>query len=75
MMRVGHVCYLSDLFASPALRGRGIGRAPIHGVRAHAKAAGASLVYWQAQADNAAGRWPYDKLAEHHGFIVYTHEM
>jgi hypothetical protein len=32
-------------------------------------------VYWQTQADNAAGRLLYDKVARHMGFIVYAHEL
>ena len=27
------------------------------------------------QATNAAGRALYDKMAEHRGFIVYSHEL
>ncbi len=32
-------------------------------------------MYWQTQVNNASGRALYDKLAEHNGFIVYTHEL
>src|ERR1700751_3698467 len=49
------VCYLQDLYTAPARRGRGIGRALIEGVSAH-----------------APGRALYDRVAKHHGFIVYS---
>ena len=69
------VCYLQDLFTAPDCRGQGIGRALIEGVYEQAAAAGATRVYWQTQVSNAAGRQLYDKVAEHRGFIVYTHEV
>ena len=34
-----------------------------------------SRVYWQTRASNAPGRALYDKVATHHGFIVYSHEL
>jgi hypothetical protein len=37
--------------------------------------AGCSRVYWQTQSSDAKGRALYDKVAEHKGFIVYTHEL
>lgn len=75
MTRVEPVCYLSDLFTPPALRGQGIGRALIEAVCEEAKAAGASRVYWQTHETNAAGRLLYDKVAKHHGFIVYSRDL
>ena len=72
--RIEPVCYLQDLFTSPALRGRGMGRALIEGVYARAGDAGAKRVYWQTRESNAAGRLLYDKVARHLGFIVYSHD-
>ena len=72
--RIEPVCYLQDLFTSPAARGRGVGRALIEGVYAQAREAGAKRVYWQTQASNATGRRLYDKVAAHLGFIVYAHD-
>ena len=72
--RIEPVCYLQDLFTSPELRGRGVGRALIEGVCARAHDAGAKRVYWQTHETNAAGRLLYDKVARHHGFIVYSHD-
>ena len=42
---------------------------------AAARAAGSTRVYWQTQASNSAGRALYDQLAQHHGFIVYAHDV
>ena len=72
--RIEPVCYLQDLFTAPQQRGRGVGRALIEGVYARAHDAGASRVYWQTRESNAAGRMLYDKVAKHHGFIVYSHD-
>ena len=72
--RIEPVCYLQDLFTSPALRGRGVGRALIEAVYLRAQDGGAKRVYWQTHAANTAGRLLYDKVAKHHGFIVYSHD-
>ncbi len=72
--RIEPVCYLQDLFTSPEVRGRGVGRALIMGVYARAREAGAKRVYWQTRESNSAGRMLYDKVAKHHGFIVYSHD-
>lgn len=69
---LGSICYLQDLFTTPAARGKGVGRALIEGVHARAAEAGCARVYWQTQTTNAAGRMLYDKVAQHLGFIVYT---
>ena len=70
--RIEPVCYLNDLFTAPAQRGRGVGRALINAVVEQARLAGARRVYWQTHESNAAGRLLYDKVAAHHGFIVYA---
>ena len=75
MTKIEPVCYLSDLFTLPAVRGRGIGRALIEAVYAQARAAGSPRVYWQTHETNAAGRLLYDRVAKHLGFIVYSHEL
>ena len=72
--RIEPVCYLQDLFTSPAARGRGVGRTLIEGVYARAGDAGARRVYWQTRESNTAGRLLYDKVAKHAGFIVYSHD-
>jgi len=73
--RLTDVCYLQDLFTAEAARGRGIGRQLIQEVYKTAKAAGSTRVYWHTQVTNTPGRALYDKVAEHTGFIVYTHEL
>ena len=73
--RLRDVCYLQDLFTAPELRGRGIGRLLIQAVYEVASATGSSRVYWMTQTTNQAGRALYDKVAQHLGFIVYTHEL
>jgi len=73
--RIELTCYLQDLFTAHAARGRGVGRALIHGVYSRAQAAGVKRVYWQTHTTNAAGRLLYDKVARHHGFIVYSHDV
>jgi GNAT superfamily N-acetyltransferase len=73
--RLHDVCYLQDLFTAPHLRRSGVGRRLIEGVYAAARAAGSSRVYWHTRQDNQAGRALYDKMAQHLGFIVYTHEL
>ena len=73
--RLTDVCYLQDLFTEEACRGRGVGRALIQRVLDTAEEAGSSRVYWTTQTSNVAGRALYDKMAEHRGFIVYSHEL
>lgn len=73
--RLHDVCYLQDLFTTPAQRGRRIGRQLIEAVYAAARGAGSSRVYWLTQDANVAGRALYDKVARHAGFIVYAHEL
>lgn len=72
--RIEPACYLQDLFTTPEARGRGVGRSLIEGVYAAAREAGVKRVYWQTQATNAAGRALYDRVAQHRGFIVYSHD-
>ena len=73
--RLHDICYLQDLFTAPHARGRGIGRRLIEAVYEAARGAGSSRVYWQTQTTNQAGRALYDKVAQHLGFIVYSHEL
>lgn len=73
--RIELTCYLQDLFTDPSARGQGVGRALIQGVYEQAKAAGIKRVYWQTHTTNSAGRLLYDKVAQHMGFIIYSHEV
>jgi len=73
--RLHDVCYLQDLFTAQPLRGKVIGRLMIQAVYQAARAGGSSRVYWTTQVTNHAGRALYDKVAQHMGFIIYSHEL
>ena len=64
-------CYLQDLFTIEAARGKGVGRALIHGVYERAKLAGAPRVYWHTHETNHTAMKLYDKVAERSRFVVY----
>ncbi|MDV2967374.1 GNAT family N-acetyltransferase [Nitratireductor aquimarinus] len=68
---VGDNCYLQDLYADPAIRGKGIGRALIEAVYEKADAAGAANVYWMTQDFNETARKLYDRIAKLTPFIKY----
>jgi GNAT superfamily N-acetyltransferase len=68
---VGDNCYLQDLFADPAVRGTGVGRALIEAVYRKADEAGAANVYWLTQEFNATARALYDRVAKLTPFIKY----
>ena len=69
--KVENTCYLQDLYAAPAARGLGVGRALIEGVYAAADAAGAPSVYWNTQDDNAVARRLYDRIGTLTNFLKY----
>ena len=73
--RLHNVCYIQDLFTAELLRGKGIGRQLILAVYDAARREGCSRVYWETQASNAKGRALYGNVAEHKGFIVYSHDL
>jgi GNAT superfamily N-acetyltransferase len=68
---IAPVCYLQDLFTTESARGKGVGRALIHGVYEQARLAGSPRVYWQTHQTNLTAMQLYDKVAEHSGFVVY----
>ena len=70
--RIESLCYLQDLFTSPSIRRRGVARALIESVQREALAAGVRRIYWQTHYGNNVARSLYDKVAQHHGFIVYA---
>jgi GNAT superfamily N-acetyltransferase len=65
-------CYLNDLFVSPDVRGRGVGRALIDAVYARAAAAGCGAVYWLTHETNATAMRLYDRVASRSGFVQYS---
>ncbi|MEM6887784.1 MAG: GNAT family N-acetyltransferase [Pseudomonadota bacterium] len=66
------VCYLQDLYASPDMRGNGIGRALIEAVYQAADAAGIAQVYWLTQDFNQKARRLYDRIGVLTPFIKYN---
>ena len=66
------VCYLSDLYVRPAVRGGGTGRALIDHVIAFARERGISNVRWLTQEFNYAGRRLYDSYRPKSDFILYS---
>ena len=65
------VCYLQDLFVSPESRGKGVARALIEAVAAHARHEHSMRCYWHTQEHNTIARALYDKVAKFNGFIRY----
>ena len=68
----GMVCYLSDLFVEPDVRGSGAGRAMIDHVLAFAKSHGLPGVRWLTQEFNYPARQLYDTYAPRTDFILYN---
>lgn len=68
---VQNTCYLQDLYAEPAVRGTGIGRALIEAVYDEADRAEAAGVYWFTAYDNATARQLYDQIAVKTRFVRY----
>ena len=68
----GMVCYLSDLYVEPAIRGSGAGRALIDHVIGFARDRGLPNVRWLTQEFNYAGRRLYDSFAPKSDFILYS---
>jgi GNAT superfamily N-acetyltransferase len=64
-------CYLQDLFADPAVRGKGVGAALIEAVRKAAAERGVTNVYWMTHESNMTARRLYDHVARRTGFIEY----
>ncbi len=69
--RIEDVCYLQDLYVSPAARGTGCGRKLIEAVYAAADANGTPTVYWTTEHHNATGRQLYDRIGTLTDFIKY----
>ena len=66
------VCYLSDLYVDPGVRGQGLGRALIDHVIGFARSQGLSNVRWLTQEFNYAGRRLYDSYRPKSDFILYS---
>ena len=70
--RIEKVCYLQDLYATPEMRGTGVGRALIEAVYARADADGCPSVYWMTQDFNTQARKLYDRIGVLTPFIKYN---
>ena len=68
----GMVCYLSDLYVDPQVRGSGAGRALIDHVLAFAKARGLAGLRWLTQEFNYPARRLYDTYTPKTDFILYN---
>lgn len=69
--RIENVCYLQDLFADPAVRGGGVGRALIEAVYRVADEADCPSVYWLTQDFNTTARRLYDRVGKLTPFVKY----
>ena len=63
--------YLDDLFASPDVRGTGVGRALVDEVTAVARRDGRSVVRWITAEDNVQARRLYNGLAQATHWVTY----
>jgi GNAT superfamily N-acetyltransferase len=72
---VADAVYLQDLFAAPARRGQGIGRALIEHVYGAAQAQGSKRVWWQTHETNTTAMQLYDKVADKPEFVQYRKLM
>lgn len=68
----GMVCYLSDLYVEPQVRGSGAGRALIDHVLDFARERGLPGVRWLTQEFNYPARKLYDSYAPKTDFILYN---
>ncbi|MEM8749019.1 MAG: GNAT family N-acetyltransferase [Pseudomonadota bacterium] len=66
------VCYLSDLYVRPEVRGQGAGRKLIDHVVDFARARGVTNVRWLTQEFNYPARKLYDSYAPKSDFILYS---
>jgi ribosomal protein S18 acetylase RimI-like enzyme len=65
------VCYLLDLYVRPEARQQGLGRALIDALADIGRADGWLKIYWMAQADNAAAKALYDRVAARSPLVRY----
>ena len=68
---VNDSCYLQDLFATPEVRGLGVGRALIEHVYARAAEAKSPRVWWLTHETNHTAMQLYDRIADKSGFVQY----
>ncbi|MFY0610187.1 MAG: GNAT family N-acetyltransferase [Hyphomicrobiaceae bacterium] len=66
-----YYCYLEDLFVSPDVRAKGIGRQLIDAVYIAADARECTRTYWATQEFNYRARGLYDQVATKSPFLQY----
>lgn len=66
------VCYLSDLYVDPEVRGSGAGRALIDHVFGFAREKGIANVRWLTQDYNYTARKLYDSYGRKSDFLLYS---
>lgn len=66
-----YYCYLEDLFVSPDVRAKGIGRQLIDAVYVAADARACTRTYWATQEFNYRARGLYDQVATKSPFLQY----
>lgn len=67
----GDYCYLQDLFVTPEVRARGVGRRLIAHVYAEAARLGCARVWWLTHESNQDAMKLYDQVADRSGFLQY----
>lgn len=66
------VCYLEDLFVSPAARGGGAGKALLQWLQDAMASQGWARLYWVTHRDNATARRLYDRFSQADPFVRYV---
>lgn len=66
-----YYCYLEDLFVSPDVRAKGIGRQLIDAVYVESDARACTRTYWATQEFNYRARGLYDQVATKSPFLQY----
>lgn len=64
-------CYLEDLYVSPEVRGRHIGKQLIEYVQKQATKHSCERLYWHTQESNQTAQKLYDWIAQNPGVIQY----
>lgn len=65
------VCYLEDLWVEPAARRAGVARSLVEALVTRGREKGWRRVYWHTEADNAAARALYDRIARATNYVRY----
>ncbi len=70
-LRASRICYLSDLFVDPEVRGQRIGQTLIDAVLAVCREEGWTSLRWLTADNNYSGRSLYDRYSPKSPFIAY----